>query len=296
MIRVLPTRSRRELSAFAALGVRDQVCCFMNWQSRLVHPHPRQVNKADGFDDLEAVQANRPSVEALLTGLGQGDDLNAHLSRDVAQGYCLPRDGRKGGPHFDLLLNEWGIHHLHLFQSSGRATFRGFGGQLLYVILGRGVAFVLNVAPHDVWTSKRLIETTIQSWPYQGLFVPLKGVLPGRNLPENEHLALCKAGVMTAPVINSQHWISGVTCGMSTALMSNRVMREAGRLLRIMVQAAAQPDHLHDQLKKNAEQNSMSWPEKPEVTIKWLEGPDRYCFKFVEQISGATLLIETAFG
>lgn len=295
MVRVLSARSRRERDTFAALDVREQAWRFMNWQSRLVHPHPRQINKANGFDDLPAVQANRPGVEALLANLARGDEVNAHLSHDVVQGYCLHPPGRKDGPDFDLLLNEWGIHHLHLDQAPGKGGFRARTKELLYVILGRGVAFVLAVAPHGAWTSRRLIEVTVQSWPKQGLFVALN-VLPGRDWSEDEHKGIRKVGLTTAATVNDQCWISGVTCGMSTALVSNRVSRETGQLLRCLYQATEHPEHLYRQFLNVAALNGLAWPKDPNIAIRWLKGPDRYCFGFVEEMSGMTILIETALG
>jgi len=295
MVRVLPTRSRQERDAFTALDVHEQAWRFMNWQSRLVHPHPRQINKANDFDDLPAVQANRPGIEALLASLARGDEVNAHLGHDVMQGYCLHPPGRKDGPDFDLLLNEWGIHHLHLDQAPGKGGFRARTKELLYVILGRGVAFVLTVAPHGAWTSRRLIEVTVQSWPKQGLFAALN-VHRGRDRSEDEHKGLRKVGLTTATVVNDQCWISGVTCGMSTALISTRVSMETGQLLRCLYQAAEHPEHLYRQLMNAAALNGLAWPKEPNIAIRWLKGPDRYCFGFVEGMSGATILIETALG
>lgn len=286
MVRVLPTRSTREKEAFAALDVDEQAWRFMNWQSRLVHPHPRQVNIADGFDRLPAVQANLPEVAALLGRMASGDDLSVHLSRDVMlHGYSLHPAGRKHGRDFDLLLNEWGIHHLHIGTAKGK--------ELLYVIFGRGVAFVLAVASHGAWTSRGLIEVTVRSWPKQGLFVSLN-VLPGRDWTEDEHKGLRRAGATTAAVIDNRPWISGVTGGMSTALVSVRISKETGQLMRSLQHAIEQPDHLHRQLQINAAMKGTNWPTNPEISIRWLKGPDRYCFGFVEEACGATLLIETA--
>jgi len=39
MVRVLPTRSRRERDAFTALDVHEQAWRFMNWQSRRECPN-----------------------------------------------------------------------------------------------------------------------------------------------------------------------------------------------------------------------------------------------------------------
>ncbi|MGD0108567.1 MAG: hypothetical protein ABSC06_31685 [Rhodopila sp.] len=295
MVRVLPTLSEQEKNAFRLLDAQEQAWRFMNRQSRLVHPHPRQINKANGFDDLPAVQANRPGVEALLASLARGDDVNAHLSQDVMQGYYLHPPGRKDGRDFDLLLNEWGIHHLHLDQAPGKGGFRARTKELLYAILGRGVAFVLAVAPHRAWTSRRLIEVTVQSWPNQGLFVALN-MLPGRGCSEDEHKGLRKVGSSTAAVVNDQCWISGVTSGMSTALVSNRVSRETGQLLRCLHQATEYPEHLYRQLMNAAVLNGVAWPKEPNIAVRWLRSPDRHCFGFVEEMSDTTLLIETTLG
>lgn len=295
MARMLPTRSEREKDAFAALDVHEQAWRFMNWQSRFVHPHPRQINKANGFDDLPAVRANRPDVDALLASLARGDEVNAHLSDKIMKGYCLHLPGRKDGLDFDLLLNNWGIHHLHLDQAPGKDGFTARTKELLYVILGRGVAFVLAVAPHGEWTNRRLIEATVQSWPNQGLFVALS-VRPGREWPEKEHQKLRKAGASTAAVVDDQCWMSGVTGGMSTALVSCRVVRETSQLLRCLYQATEHPEHLYRQLVNTAALNGLAWPKEPNISVRSLKGPDRYCFGFVEEMSGTTILIETALG
>lgn len=196
MVRVLPTHSTREKNAFAALDVGEQAWRFLNWQSRLVHPHPRQVNVADGFDNLSAVQANRKAIYSLLDRLALGGDVTGHLSRKVMQGYCIHKNGRKDGADFDLMLNEWGINHLHLDDSPGKG-FKPRTRDVLYAILGRAAAYALVVAPHGVWTSRQLIASAQRSWPQQGLFVPL-GLMPGKDWTEDEHKAMRKVGMTTA--------------------------------------------------------------------------------------------------
>ncbi|MBN9509764.1 MAG: hypothetical protein J0I21_11720 [Alphaproteobacteria bacterium] len=284
MVRALPVRSLREKKAFATLSLDEQTWRFMNWQSRLVHPHPRQVNKAVGFDCLPEVRANRQRVDALLGRIARGDDLSPHLSKRVCEGYRLRPPGRKDGPDFDLLLNEWGIHHLHIHPAPASSK------ELLYAIFGRGVAFALAIAPHGVWTSRQFIASALQSWPNQGLFVPLN-VAPGQDPSANDHEALRKAG-MTIPVTHGDRvWLSGVTLGLTTALVSTRVSMEASRVLRCLRQATEAPDHLASQLMAVAALNHKSWPAQQVIGIRWLSGPDRYCFAFVEETSGATLLI-----
>ena len=291
MARVLPTRSRREKDAFAALNLDEQAWRFMNWQSRLVHPHPRQVNRANGFDSLPAVQAKRQEIEGLLASIAQGNEVTAYLSRDTLRGYCLHPPGRKSGPDFDLLLNEWGIHHLHIDPMPGNSGFRKRSKEVLYAIFGRGVAFILTVAPHGAWTSRQLIETTVRSWPNKGSFVPLPGILPGRAYTEDEHKALRKAGVTTAATVDDKPWLSAITLGISMSLASVRIVKETSRVMRCLHQATEHPEHLARQLMQHAASKGASWPAEPVVNVRWVSGPDRFCFSFVEEGSGAALLI-----
>ena len=289
MIRLLPTRSRREKDAFAALDIDEQAWRFLNWQSRLVHPHPRQVNVADGFDKLPAVHANRAAVDALLDKLARGDDVGGHLSKDVMQGYCIHPPGRKDGPDFDLMLNEWGIHHLHLDSSPGTGL-KPLTGDVLYVILGRAAAYVLTVAPHRAWTSRQLIAAAQRTWPHQGLFVPL-GMMPGRDWTESEHKGLRKAGMTVAAVQDGKPWISGITLGLTTALVSVRISKEAGHILRQAQRASEHEGELLAYLNRNAALNEVPWPAAPRVRLKAISAPDRYCFAFMEEHSQATLLL-----
>lgn len=289
MVCTLPTRSKREKEAFSALDVNEQAWRFLNWLSRLVHPHPRQVNVASGFYDLPAVRDNRAAVEALLGSLARGDDVRGHLSKGVMEGYCLHPPGRKDGLDFDLMLNEWGIHHLHL-DSSPAVGFKPRTRDVLYVILGRGAAYVLAVAPHGAWTSRQLIAAAQRTWPQQGLFLAL-GVMPSTDYTENEHKALRKAGLSVAAVHDDKPWISGITLGLTSALVSVRVSKQASHLLQEVQNAVENERELMAGLRRNADFNEMPWPATPQVRLRIVSAPDRYCIAFIEECSQATLLI-----
>ncbi len=97
MVQELPTRGPAEKAVFAALDVTEQAWRFLNWQSRLVHAHPRRVFRADGFDVALASHPRRTEVEALLARLTSAADVGPHLSKGIGEGYCLHslrKDGR----------------------------------------------------------------------------------------------------------------------------------------------------------------------------------------------------------
>jgi hypothetical protein len=290
MIRLLPTRSKREKDAFAALKVKEQAWRFMNWLGRRVHAHPRQVNLAQDFHRSPSVLSNQSAVEALLAKIESGTDLTPHLSEDIQDGYCLHPNGRKHGRDFDLLLNEWAIHHLHLSTEPGRRGFNKRTKDLLYAIFCPGVAFVLAVAPHDAWTNRLLIDVTVRSWPDQRLFIPLN-VLPGRDWTEDDHKGLRKSGLTVASVVHGRSWISSISCGITSALISTRTSKETGRILRCLHQASQNPEHLERQLRSNAAANGLAWPLRPVIHVRCFNALDRYCFCFLEESSGAVLMI-----
>jgi hypothetical protein len=58
------------------------------------------------------------TIAQIIDDIEQGRDLTKYLSRRVAIGFDLPSaKGKKNlakQRHLDLLLNDWGIHHLHV--------------------------------------------------------------------------------------------------------------------------------------------------------------------------------------
>lgn len=98
---------RQELIAFGYMkkdvnSIEDLelIRIYCNVQRRLVLPVPRQLHKSKSF----ACPPKHASVVATLERLIENDDdLTPYLSTKI-----------KSIDDNDLLLNDWGIHHLHL--------------------------------------------------------------------------------------------------------------------------------------------------------------------------------------
>jgi hypothetical protein len=80
--------------------------------------------------------------------------------------------------------------------------------------------------------------------------------------------------------------MSAVSCGISTALVSSRISREAAGLLRWVYQATQNPDELTRQLKEKAALKRATWPTEPKITLRFIRSFDRDCFAFLEETSG----------
>jgi hypothetical protein len=62
--------------------------------------------------------------------------------------------------HLDLLLNEQGIHHVHLPGIRGKA-----GAPILFVIFEPAHAVFLDLARHDDYQTDRLARISYKNWP-----------------------------------------------------------------------------------------------------------------------------------
>ena len=97
-----------------AMHYSDLLILFINWRSRYVTPRPRTVHRSIVLEanPLSSDPIYTPGLARITHLIETGGDLKPHLSRGVQYGY------RGTGPpkesHLDMMLNDWGIHHLHL--------------------------------------------------------------------------------------------------------------------------------------------------------------------------------------
>lgn len=116
---------------------------------------------------------------ATLMLIEQGSDLTAYLSRDI---------GKKKADKNDLLLNAWGIHHLHFCPGGTR--------DVLFVKFTDSEAFVLKTLAHgaghpDTWIDTSLLEILHNNWP-EAAEGKIAGIA-GETLTSNERVALRRA-------------------------------------------------------------------------------------------------------
>jgi hypothetical protein len=114
------------------------VACYLNWRGRIIDPQPRRLIESSEFvlTKQNPIYANR--VTNLLSKIQNGGDLTPHLSKRIREVYTHRQTPKPfgGRPDLDLLLNEWGIHHLHISDEmeSGNTGFVKRDGPLVYAI------------------------------------------------------------------------------------------------------------------------------------------------------------------
>ena len=122
---------------------------------RFVAPVPRDIHKARDFVCPTEYHDALTKIECKIR---RGDSINPHLSRKL-----LEID------YNDLLLNDWGIQHLHLgTREYNTGKHKGFiqgTRELLYVYFDQECAYFIKVLGHSDFTSQILLQTIHDNWP-----------------------------------------------------------------------------------------------------------------------------------
>lgn len=145
-----------EVSADA--DTEDACVRYANLQLRSIGVRPRQVSHSAEL----VARTLRPDIAAALASIErkftEGGNVNPHLSTNLHDPL-----------YNDPLLNEWGVHHLHLDLPSGRPARRpGYvrrADQLLFVFVTPTRALFLDVGIHGEWPDKRFVEILHANWP-----------------------------------------------------------------------------------------------------------------------------------
>ena len=118
---------------------------------RLVLPQSRRIIKSKGFSCNPKYHVGLAQIEQVVRDRG---DLTPYLSKKI-------RDLK----YNDDLLNDWGIHHLHLGTSMEKDGFVSRTGPLLHCRFEDDIAYFIDVLPHGSWTLQRLVTIMHENWP-----------------------------------------------------------------------------------------------------------------------------------
>ena len=135
---------------------REIIRALLNISRRWVSHNPRIIHKSKGF---RCPQQHSASLSEIERAIRDGDDLTPYLSTHII--------------HFkfnDTMLNDWGIHHLHLGKKtvpSGKN--KGFiqrTDPLLYCYFTASDAYLIAISDHNAFESRVLVEAMHENWPH----------------------------------------------------------------------------------------------------------------------------------
>lgn len=252
---VMPTDPSGELEA---MNLADLLITYGTWISRLIPKHPRTVMRsAELVASLKAAE-HANALTALVEKIERGDDLTPHLSKAVAVAYEAGADAARKPSHRrrdrDLLIADWGMHHLHLSSTIGaEGRFVERGDDLLFGVFGGDTAYLIGIYPHGSWALKELIEIVVANWSDAGIvyeMVAISQISP--EYTDEERLQLRKAGVATSMIsVGGKVYI---TLGQTTAGTPSGATRAANDLMHRLRELSETGDqklrHFEDEVER----------------------------------------------
>jgi hypothetical protein len=163
----------------------EVVLGFLNLQRRRVSSSPRRVLKANCFSVQAAHQI---ALDRICTLILQGDDITPYLSRRINEQY------------HDSMLNDWGIHHLHLGEAVDPDGFIARTGPLLFIRFTDSIAFLIGVYDHHSWTKQAIVETIHSNWPNSISNYQLQNTNGLRYVPSDGDVKKLRANQINAAV------------------------------------------------------------------------------------------------
>lgn len=209
---------------------------YFNWYCRLVPQARRRVHKSRELKRKlqDSPTATRRAIREIEEDISRGNDLTRYLSRGIRYGYISRKNApkkHKDRRDRDLMLYDWGLHHLHLSTIVDRDAFVVRTEDLLFVGFLAKDAYLIDVAPHGSWYLRSLLETIVLNWPRSGLLTSMKGVTGlTTTYTEQEGLELREAGV-AANMLEFQGGVWVPRDFVTTAGTSGRATRRADFIL-----------------------------------------------------------------
>ncbi|MDD4323968.1 MAG: hypothetical protein PHR37_03925 [Eubacteriales bacterium] len=190
----------------------DDYCFrYFNALLRLVDPVPRKVLIPTEFSCQEE---NIMALGIIKDKIERGLDITPYLSKNI----------RKPDYH-DELLNDWGIHHLHLGHEREDSGFIERTRNLLFVRFDERHAYFLNVMPHGYWAKKELVEIIHKNWPYLIKRFKINNVQIEEDMSEEDVKKMRKAGANTLFITEDGTIYFPIGGGYATSGINMNVVR-----------------------------------------------------------------------
>jgi hypothetical protein len=223
-------------SALANKHPAEILCLYLNWRNRLIPPQPRSVAKSIVFNQNPIAAQRSEAISEIVADIEQGNDLTKYLSRRVTTGFAFPpKPGAKNLAklqHLDLLLNEWGIHHLHISTTTEADGFVERDDPLLFAMFEPETAYLLEIGTHSSFADQTLAEIAVENWPDAQLFLEIKGIQLRNGVPYSpaDRKQMRSAGIFSFIPIGDRVFaprggISSAGTSAQASLRTNHIVR-----------------------------------------------------------------------
>lgn len=248
-------------SAAAELKVKnaaDLLIIYFNWLNRHLAVTPRRVHQSRELKKtrLGLSSERQDALKKIVKDIRHGKNLTRYLSKRVVHAYVAQHQrpsGLKDRRDLDLLLNAWGVHHMHVSKVVGPNGFVTRSGSLLFAAFTASDAYLIDVMTHRDFHRRHILEVMAKTWPDAGLVL---GSLAGARLTqqhsEEEEKELREAGVslleeVDGRVVMPRDTVTTAGTSMQATRRTNDVMHKVDEIER---QLSADPHFLEAQFKE----------------------------------------------
>lgn len=163
------------------------------------------------------------ALDAILDKARNGQDLFPHLSKQILN-----------ADYQDPLLNDWGIHHLHLGQVLDGNGFTERTGPLLFARVTDSHFYAIAILSHGAWTDRSLLQVLHDNWPDSISRFLLKDIRLTQEVTGLEHTKLRKAGVTVLTSLADGTVYMPIGGGITTAGTGINSVMEHDRYARLL--------------------------------------------------------------
>jgi hypothetical protein len=260
------------VAALTSMSPSGLVARWLNWTWRIPPSVPREVLKSRELSSNPLLSHHLTDIEALTGAIARGADLEKYLSKAVRHGYVNPTGmALHRRQDLDLMLNAWGVHHLHLSQEMRDDGFVRRGGIIIFAVFRKDRAYLVDLMSHGDWAREHVIRVLVGNWPDDGLVDEVRGVVGvSRSRTEEEALTLRKAGVNSFLEIDGKVYMP--RGGMSLAGIGIDAIRQADNIVITLEEFADQYDR--DPGSITGLVSDVPFPSNPDFAASF--GPEGY--------------------